>query len=96
MIQFNKYLRLENFTLLDGLVRNGLINGIKVFPAVKDASNQLSIRKTQLLSRKASAVAADSFSPVKMMDTGFSLKPPAKVAGAAFEPAPPRQPVNPT
>ena len=31
-----------------------------------------------------------------MMDTGFSLKPPTEVAGAAFEPAPPRQPINPT
>jgi hypothetical protein len=74
LTEYAKYRSLENFNILDPLVRNGLIEGVKVYDPIRNAG-KLAIKKTRLLQRKSTATT-DKYPPVKSMSTGYIVIPP--------------------
>ena len=92
LTQFNKLITLENKKLLINLVRNGLIENVKVFPAIRRASKQISIRKTQLVQKRSTA-GPTNFPTIKTMATGFDIEAPTsteKGPSSGFSPVNPR------
>ena len=90
---FNKFVVLENKTLLYNLIQNGLVNNIKVFPPLRKSDGQLTIKKTQLIQKRGTATAP--LYPVKKaMDTGFIIEPPSSTErdapSSSFGPTPTR------
>ena len=74
MTEFNKFTAFENSKLIFPLVREGLFNGVRVFPPVKDTGLHRN-QNTRIVQRRAGA-SADKFLPIKSMADGFFIDPP--------------------
>ena len=74
MTEFNKFTALENSKLIFPLIRDGLFNGVRVFPPVKDTGLHRNLN-TRIVQRRATA-SADKFLPIKSMTDGFFIDPP--------------------
>lgn len=74
LTEYAKYRTFENYTLLDPLMRNGLIAGVKVYDPIRNAG-KLAIKKTRLLQRKSTATT-DKYPPIKSMSSGYIIIPP--------------------
>ena len=83
--QFNKLSRLENFNSIKASIQNGLINNVKVVPAISRADKRISFRGTQLVQRKRGA-GADTFRSIKRTNTGETIVPPDTEGQGGFEP----------
>jgi len=90
---FNKFVLLENKTLLYNLIQNGLVNDIKVFPPLRKSDGQLTIKKTQLL-QKREAATTPQYPVIKAMETGYIIEPPSSTErdnpSSSFGPTPTR------
>ena len=92
LIEFNKMFTLENKKLIIGLVRDGLVDGIRMFPPIRRSSGQLSVKKTQLVQLRKTSGA--TLYPIrKTMATGFDIESPKsteKGSSSSFAPVSPR------
>mgnify|MGYP006397800901 FL=1 len=75
--EFNKFTALENSRLLFPLIREGLVDNIKVYAPVKRAGTNLG-RETRIIQRRASATP-DKFIAIKAMADHEYIIPPTEV-----------------
>jgi hypothetical protein len=91
--QFNKLVRLENYTVIRDAIRNGFVANVKVIPPIRHADAEITSKHTLLLRRKEGA-PADTFKSIKGTNTGETIVPPTAIAGATAAPVP--SPTTPT
>ena len=90
--QFSSFIKLENYHLLFPLIKNGLVENVKVFEPTGLTSPRLASTKTKLIKRKSTA-GPDTFLPIKTMASGYQIKAPTS-AGPKYE-AVERVPISP-
>jgi hypothetical protein len=86
--QFNNFLRVENYSTLFPVIKNGLVENVKVFEPTAFTGDHLVQTKTQLVQRKTTA-SPDVYVPIKAMSNGEIIEPPGKDGQGSFEPAVP-------
>ena len=87
--QFSEFLVLENYSLLFPLIKNGLVENVKVFEPTAYTGARLTEKKSQLIQRKSTA-SADTFPVIKPMTSGYIISPPeTPETGPTFAPANP-------
>ena len=90
--QYNNLSKLEGFSNIRKTVFNGMFSQVKVVPATKNSDTKLASRKTQLVRRKSTAPASDTFQEQKATNSGASIKPPTVSDPAEIEPFQPPSP----
>jgi hypothetical protein len=87
--QYAKLTQVEGFDDIRRQLYNGLVEGVKVVPALSHADARIGLRKTQLIYRKAGALP-DEYTPKKTTGAGIIVSPPStEVESAPFTaPAP--------
>tara|TARA_R110000803_G_C11850839_1_gene305855 strand:- start:47 stop:694 length:648 start_codon:yes stop_codon:yes gene_type:complete len=73
--QFNYYLKLENFRVIQPSIRNGIVEDVKVISPINKADKRISFRHTQLVRRRVGA-PVDTFPSVKTTNGLSPLIPP--------------------
>jgi len=76
MMEFNKFVTLENSTYLWNKLKNGLVNDIKIFPLTRASYTQT---YTQLDRRRSTGTFPDTFPPImsRIDDIGNYILPPS-------------------
>jgi len=91
--EFNTFIRSSDYQEIKKYLFSGSVRDVKVVPAIKNADDKLSLRKTQLILRKNNA-PDDTFLPTKTTSSGRILLPPTEEEPAREVPPPadsPRQ-----
>jgi hypothetical protein len=74
--QYTNFTKRENFSTLFKLIKNGLINDVKVIAPVANSNDNMGRYKTQLIKRKSTAPAEDVFAPIKQTADSYYINPP--------------------
>lgn len=77
LTEFNKFTAMENSRLLFPLIRNGLVDNIKVYAPIKNSGTH-SDKLTRLIQRRATATT-DKFIGMKSMEDNQYIIPPTEV-----------------
>ena len=77
-------MRKENYTNLFKVIKNGLVNGVKVVDPIKNSNKFVSTYKTHIIRRKSTAPATDTYSPIKRTNDGNILVPPTTTEPPSF------------
>jgi hypothetical protein len=78
LTEFNKFSATENGKILLESIKDGLFDGIKVYPAIRNTGQQAA-NKTRLIQRRATATP-DQFPSVKSTKDGEYIVPPTEIA----------------
>jgi hypothetical protein len=79
--QFNKLRISEGYNKILNKLRDGLVNEVKLIPAIKYSDQNISVYKTQLVQRKKDA-PEDTFIPYKATKSGQTIIPPTTTESA--------------
>jgi hypothetical protein len=74
MTEFNQFMTLENAQVILGRLKEGVFNGIRIYPAVARSGAQAG-KKTRLVQRRARATA-DRFPSIRQKNNGEYIQPP--------------------
>lgn len=75
--EFSKFTTLENYSLLFPLIKNGLVQDVKVFEPTAFTGSRLNKTKTQLIQQKIKKSSqADTFPVIKAITSGYLITPP--------------------
>lgn len=83
--QWSNLLIKEQFDTIKQAFYSGLIQDVKIIPAVENADSKLSLRKTQLVLRRPDAAEEDKFKSIKSTNSGKFIIPPTKTAPARID-----------
>ena len=74
MREYNSFLSLENASYLLRQIKNGAIEGIKLYNPIRNAGKN-AIKKTRIVQKKSTA-GEDTFLPIKSIQGGTIVQPP--------------------
>lgn len=75
LAQYANFTKRENFNTLFKLIKNGLVNDVKLVSPTKNSNDNLGKYKTQLIKRKVVA-EPDTFTPIKQTADSYYITPP--------------------